>query len=234
MTTRLDSDDLAEVQLTRTLRLYQRRRGHRVATDDVLCAWAGYRAAPAAARVLDLGCGQGAVTLMLAGALPEATLTGIEAQEISFGLFARNVAANALGHRVRGMHRDLREVDLATLGPFDLVTGAPPFMPVGSGTMPADAQRAAARFELLGGVEAYFAAAALALAEDGVASVLMDAARPARYRAAVEAAGLYEDLTEPSKPAAEAVRDVAVRAPGAGRPTKRQRRALDRLLEDPS
>ncbi len=51
---------------------------------------------------------------------------------------------------------------------------------------------------------------------------------------AVEAAGLYEDLTEPSKPAAEAVRDVAVRAPGAGRPTKRQRRALDRLLEDPS
>ena len=216
--------DLEEVRLTRALRLWQRRRGHRVATDDVLCAWAGWASRPAACRVLDLGCGHGAVTLMLAGALPEAALVGVEAQPVSFALFERNVAANALGHRVRGVLGDLREIDLDAepgLGrTFDLVTGAPPFMPVGSGTLPADAQRAAARFELRGGVEDWFAAAARALSDDGAASILMDAARPARYLAAIESSGLHlAGLTtirpRPGAPPTYLVYEAARRAPTA-------------------
>ena len=49
---------------------------------------------------------------------------------------------------------------------------------------------------------------------------------------ATEAAGLYEDLSPPpipweDKPAVHAGRD-----PGAGRPTKKERRLTDRLLDD--
>jgi ribosome-associated heat shock protein Hsp15 len=48
---------------------------------------------------------------------------------------------------------------------------------------------------------------------------------------AVEAATLYRDLTPPSVPRAESASSVSVREPGAGRPTKRERRQLDRLRD---
>ena len=51
----------------------------------------------------------------------------------------------------------------------------------------------------------------------------------ARRGPAVEARGLYDDLT-PAKPRAdEAALKLPLRAPGSGRPTKRDRRAIDRL-----
>ena len=46
---------------------------------------------------------------------------------------------------------------------------------------------------------------------------------------ASEAATLYEDLTPPRPPRQERTSDQGVREEGAGRPTKRDRRALDRL-----
>jgi ribosome-associated heat shock protein Hsp15 len=44
-----------------------------------------------------------------------------------------------------------------------------------------------------------------------------------------EAAALYEDLTPPPPPPELRTRPPAYRPPGAGRPTKRERRHLDRL-----
>lgn len=48
---------------------------------------------------------------------------------------------------------------------------------------------------------------------------------------AEEARLLYEDLTPPVEKKAESLAEVASREPGAGRPTKRERRALDRLKD---
>lgn len=48
---------------------------------------------------------------------------------------------------------------------------------------------------------------------------------------AQEARLLYEDLTPPAGTKAEAPADVAPRDQGAGRPTKRERRALDHLRD---
>ena len=47
-----------------------------------------------------------------------------------------------------------------------------------------------------------------------------------------EAQGLYEDLSPPPLPKAEVPPLFAHRDPGAGRPTKRERRDTDRLTED--
>lgn len=51
----------------------------------------------------------------------------------------------------------------------------------------------------------------------------------ARRGPAEEARTLYEDLTPPPEPQASAPQ--AAREPGAGRPTKRDRRALDRWID---
>lgn len=48
---------------------------------------------------------------------------------------------------------------------------------------------------------------------------------------APEAQALYEDLTPPPDPAAAEEADTAVRPAGSGRPTKAERRALDRLQD---
>ena len=49
---------------------------------------------------------------------------------------------------------------------------------------------------------------------------------------ATEAQGLYEDLSPPPLPKAEVPPLFAHRDAGAGRPTKRERRDIDRLTDD--
>jgi tRNA1Val (adenine37-N6)-methyltransferase len=191
----ITDEGLQKVALTRRLVLWQRMRGHRSATDDVVCAYVGHTARPGARAVLDLGAGQGAVTLMLAGVSPDCVLTAIEVQDVSYRLLERNIAANAdrgIGARIIPVHGDLRTVDLGERR-FDLVTGCPPYVQPGRGTMPRDEQRAAARFELRGGIEGYCAAAARWLAPEGRAVFLMNGTDDDRIRSAASNAGLHPE-----------------------------------------
>lgn len=172
-------------RLSATLRILQRRRGHRATSDDVLLAGFAARARPQARRILDLGSGKGTVALLLARRLPKAQIVGVEAFAESHALAVRNAALNQLEARYTPLLGDLRDPDmLAGHAPFDLVCGAPPFMPVGTGVLPQDPQRAAGRFELRGGVEAYAATAFAHLALGGAAVLLMDGHGRDRLQAA--------------------------------------------------
>ncbi len=171
--------------------IYQLADGHRYATDDVLVAWAGTRARPEAATVLDLGAGVGSVGLMALLILPaESRLVSVEVQAASAALARRTLRHNALDRRWEIREGDLR--DPAVLGPgerFDLVLANPPFLPVSAGFLPHHPQKAAARFELHGDVFDYCRTAAAHLAPDG-RFCFCHAARDPRPERAVEAAGL--------------------------------------------
>ena len=176
-------------------RVVQLRRGHRFSVDDMVTAWRGVTVRPGARRALDLGCGVGSVGLAALWHLPaDATLVGVEAQEISAGLARRTVALNGLSDRVTIVRGDLRDpqvvpASLRPPGGFDLITGSPPYMPESDGIVPAHPQKAGARFELRGSVFDYCAAAARWLAPDGRFAFVMLAADP-RTEAAPVAAGL--------------------------------------------
>lgn len=180
--------------LTRDVRVYQRRDGHRFSVDDVATAYVAHACAPRPDTVLDLGCGLGSVLLHLAWKMPEARLCGIEAQSMSFALLERNVALNQLQARVRVAHGDLREeAGLDALKPpggFALVTGTPPYFPVHTALDAADEQRSYARIEMRGGVEAYVEAAARVLAASGVLVLCGDARAAGRVRSAASSVGL--------------------------------------------
>jgi len=178
-------------RLTDALRIIQKRRGHRAATDDTLLAWAAVRAQPEASRVLDLGSGKGTVALLLLQRMPACRVVGVEAEPVSHDLALRNRLLNGLTERWTPRLGDLRDPALlAGEAPFDLVTGAPPFMPIGTGTLPRDPVRAAGRFELRGGVSDFVATAAQHLSAAGVVVILMDELGRGRAEAAFEAVGL--------------------------------------------
>ncbi len=179
------------IALTRDFRLLQKRRGHRYSVDDMLVGHLAATRGGAPRRVLDLGCGLGSVLLITAWALPDAALVGLELNPEQAAFARRSVRLNGCEGRVRVVEGDLRDRALVeSLGRFDLVTGSPPYFPAGTGTPCADAARAAAHFELHGGVEEYALAAHGALAPGGRFATCAGAAPAGRARRALERAGL--------------------------------------------
>ena len=188
-----DLGALTDDAIAGSWRIWQRERGHRYSIDDVATAWEAVSARPDATRVLDLGCGIGSVTLMLAYKLRGARIDAIEAQALSHGLAARNLARNELTDRVTLHRGDLRDPTWIERigGDFQLVTGTPPYFDPKKGSPSTDSQRTYARIEMRGGVEDYLRAGARLLAEDGIMVVCGDAQRPDRARAGAAAAGLF-------------------------------------------
>lgn len=183
---------LTDDRLTADVRVYQRKKGHRFSSDDIATAYIACGARPDAQRVLDLGCGLGSVLLCLAWKLPGAALWGVEAQAVSFELLTRNVARSGYGQRIVVRHGDLRDRELLASfgGAFDLISGTPPYFPPEAALDAEDEQRAYARIEYRGGVEAYIAAAAPLLAHDGALVVCGDARALQRTTSACEHEGL--------------------------------------------
>ena len=174
--------------LVGTWDVLQLARGHRGSTDDRLTAWRAVACRPDATSYLDLGAGVGTVGLTALWHLPSAHLTAIEAQDISHRLFVRTVAHNGLQDRVRAVHGDIRAADTLEAGArYELITGSPPYIPVGHGTVSPHPQKAHCRIEIRGGLEVYCAAAKRWLAPGGRFVYVMLAADDRTERFPVEA-----------------------------------------------
>ena len=78
--------------------------------DAVQLAHAAARFAPEGARVCDLGCGAGGVSLLLAAARPDLTVAGVELREEAAALFRENIARNSAEDRLSVCPGDLRRV----------------------------------------------------------------------------------------------------------------------------
>jgi tRNA1Val (adenine37-N6)-methyltransferase len=181
-------------RLAGKLRIIQKKQGQRAASDDVFLSWAAARVCPEASRALDLGSGKGTVAMLLLCRLSQCNVIGIEVLELSHDLARRNALLNGLENRYEPRLGDLRDPLVLVGEPlFDLITGAPPFKPLGTGTLPRNAQRAASRFEMRGGVREYAATAAAHLAPQGKVVLLMDGLEQSRARAeqAFAAVGLF-------------------------------------------
>jgi tRNA1(Val) A37 N6-methylase TrmN6 len=108
------------------VRLGQAPEGYRAGLDAALLA-AACDAAPGA-RVLDAGCGAGAVMLAAAVRRPEVRFTGVERDAAALELARGNIAANSLEARVEALEGDIGQ-PFARLGrpPFDAVLANPPY-----------------------------------------------------------------------------------------------------------
>lgn len=172
-------------------RIFQFEKGHRYSTDDVLTAWYATLVAPRVDRAADLGSGIGSVATVIAWRLPGARFCTVEAQELSIGLARKSLRFNGLEDRVTLYHGDLRESSvLDDEAPFDLVTGSPPYWPVGTATEAEHPQAIPARMEVRGSVADYARAAARILAPAGVFVFVFPTIQTARAEQALADAGL--------------------------------------------
>ncbi len=180
-------------RLAGSWQIHQLAAGHRFSADDMLVAWMAARVAPNADRLLDLGAGIGSVGFMtlwaLQDRLPRArTLTMLEAQEVSHSLALATARLNGVDGVVTGYVGDLREPPAALVGPYDLITGSPPYFPLGTGKVSPHPQKAACRMELRGTIADYALAAAGLIGEGWFVACFP--ARDPRGEAAFAPAGL--------------------------------------------
>ncbi len=187
-----DDEDLCF--LTGEWRLFQKQHGHRWSLDDLVTAWvaAPHAQALGARKMLDLGCGLGSVLMMMAWRFPEADVTGIEAQADRAAMGRRSILFNGAEDRCRILDGDLRDASALPEGArFPLITGTPPYFPIGTGPESEKTHAGPCRFEVRGGIEAYALAAARWLGEEGRFVVCTAALERERVVAAAKAAGLH-------------------------------------------
>lgn len=157
-------------------------------TDSVLLA--DFAAVSGARRACDLGCGGGALSVLLLARAPRLHLDGLELDPLAADACRRNLAANGWDASgiVTGDIRAHRQ--LLSAGAYDLVVCNPPYFARGSGAPAAGNARNAARSETFCTLEDVCAAAAYLCRTGGTFSVVYRAERLADLFCLLRAAGL--------------------------------------------
>lgn len=148
----------------------QPKKGYRFSVDPFLLA--AFASVEAGDRCLDLGTGSGVLPLLLSAREKNLTLMGVERQSEAVRRARRTMKANAVSD-IQIIEGDVRQLTQhVAKGTFDCVVSNPPFRRAQQGRIPPDDERAAARFELAGGLEAFVAAAAWALRDGGTFTLI--------------------------------------------------------------
>lgn len=173
-------------------RYYQAGAAFPLGTDSVLLA--DFVNIAGVKKAFDLGCGAGALSVLLMARSPGLSLDAIELLPEAAELCRQNLAANGWdGSGVTtGDLRDHRRLFKA--GAYDLVLCNPPYFPAGGGRMAADPARADARSETACTLTDICAAAAF-LCRNGGAFALVH--RPERLAAVLRT--LSETGLEPKR-----------------------------------
>jgi tRNA1(Val) A37 N6-methylase TrmN6 len=156
--------------------LWQQRQGYRVAIDPVFLAAAIEPGA--GARVLDLGCGVGAIGLCLLARFPGISVTGLELNPDLAALARRGVTENDNAGRF-----DIHLGSVAapppaiTAGGFDIVATNPPYLEAGRATASPNDAKQAANMEAGADLEVWIKTAALALKHKGILALVHRADR---------------------------------------------------------
>lgn len=157
--------------------LEQPADGYRFGSDAMLLA-ASVEARPGQ-RILELGCGVGAVLMAGAGRLVDTFWLGIEREAAYAELAQKNAVRNDLHERVQIVQGDVTDKQLFhDLGRFDHVVANPPYYALENHSGAQNDLRRAARQESAGdGLEAWLQAANRFLQPKGTITLIHDVSR---------------------------------------------------------
>ncbi len=126
--------------------------------DSVLLS--AFAQPPARAKVMDLGCGNGALGVLLCARFPHLSVTGLEYQEEVAALAEENAERNGLSDRMHIRCGDVRDYkQYYPVGTFDYLICNPPYFSENSGFHAAGSHKNRARQEKTGTLEEFIRAA---------------------------------------------------------------------------
>ena len=161
------------------------RSAMKVGTDGVLLgAWAFQSAlSPNATKplqILDVGCGTGVISLMMAQRFPEASIIGIDIDSAAAAEAADNFNSSPWGQRLSAICADFIQWARGTVQRFDLIISNPPFF--ANGALAPDEERRMARHEGALNVESIIESAKKLLKPHGQIALIL----PTEHRQRVE------------------------------------------------
>ncbi len=158
------------------LRIFQAKKGYRFSLDAILLShFASFKAIN---RVIDIGCGNGIILLILAKRYPNINLVGLEIQDTLARLARKNVEFNNLGNRIEIISGDARRVKIIFQAhAFDTAIFNPPYRKLNSGRINPLTEKAIARHEISGSLKDFLAAAKYLLKPSGTVFTIYPAKR---------------------------------------------------------
>ena len=149
-----------------SLRVFQSKKGYRFSLDSILLAH--FVSLKPRTHVIDLGCGNGIIPLILAKRFSHMNCVGLEIQEALAALAQKNVHLNGLDKRIKILAGDARKVkNLFKTHSFDTVTFNPPYRKINSGRINPYPEKAIARHEINGSLKDFLTAAKYLLKPGG-------------------------------------------------------------------
>lgn len=131
----------------RDIKLFQAKDGYRFSIDAVLLE--NFISAKQPDKGIELGCGSGVISILLAKRLNSTNITAVEIQETLAKRAERNIKLNELDDRIQLLSRDIRELRKKfDTNEFDFVFSNPPFRKPTTGRISNHEERAVARHEI--------------------------------------------------------------------------------------
>lgn len=172
----LKSEETLDTLFGGKLQAFQSRAGYRFSLDALLLA--SFVTVKRGEKIVDLGAGNGVVTLILAYQYPWAGITGVELQEPMVKRARKNVRLNRLEDRVEILAGDVRAIEnVAPAESFHVAVCNPPFRKPTSGRVSPDDEKRVARHETEGALSDFLCAAAYLLRAKGRLTIIYPAVR---------------------------------------------------------
>ena len=165
---------------------------YKVGTDSVLLAhFVGTSGQKKKARAIDLGCGSGVISILLARRDAGLIVDGIDIQPDAVSCATENAELSELSERINIIGGDIRRHrEFLQPGSYDIAVANPPYHTPGSGKRSGDVNRSAARCEELCPLDELCSAASFLLRWGGEFSLVHKPSRLADIFRAMDRSGL--------------------------------------------
>lgn len=127
------------------VQIMQKKKGWRFSIDAPLLAY--YIQTDKDYEILELGTGNGVVSILVAASKPFKRIVALEIQDSLISLAKRNIQINSLDGKIEVIKGDIKSI--GSLPKFDIVFSNPPYQKVREGRISPYTERAIAKHEIL-------------------------------------------------------------------------------------
>ena len=127
----LIKDETIEDLQYKGLKIIQKKSGYKFTTDAVLLA--NFAHGAKGKRVLEVGCGSGVISILIASKQQPKSIVGVEIQQEVYEMANRSILLNGLQDTISLLNIDAKNLGSEYNESFDMLVSNPPYRKIGSG-----------------------------------------------------------------------------------------------------